>query len=41
MPVFTTIPAETRRLNHAHSLDAGLRFCLIRTPLARASDAQR
>jgi hypothetical protein len=25
----------------AHALDAGLRFCSIRTSLTRASDAQR
>jgi hypothetical protein len=27
--------------NIAHALDAGLRFCVIRASLARASDAQR
>ena len=27
--------------NKAHSLDAGLRLCFIRAPLARASDAHR
>ena len=32
---------STAESNIAHALDAGLRLCLIRAPLARASDPHR